>query len=163
MSPADTFALYGTRNLLLDTNLLVLLAVGHYRRDQIPNFKRTKNFSADDYAWVAELVDESSRCITTPHILAEVDNLTRQLPEREHEAVAIVLASLVAQHFELYRPSKDAVLHPRYSHLGLSDCGLLLAAGSEDMLVVTDDFALSNILARLGHSVVNFNHVRRVH
>ena len=158
MDPAQLIGNYQAKGVLLDTNLMVLLAVGLYRRDRISSFKQTIQYTEDDFTLVARIVGSFARRITTPHILAEADNLTRQLPGREHGAVAAIMAPLIEDQFEIYSPSAAAVRHERYSNLGLTDCVTIAAAN--EILVITDDFRLSNVLSHLGHDAININHIR---
>jgi len=158
MEPAQLIAKYRRLGVLLDTNLMVLLAIGYYDRKRISSFKRTLQYTHQDFSLLAGIVGQFDRAVTTPHILAEADNLTRQLPEREHRAIAAITARLVEGLFEVYVPSKMAARHERYPILGLTDCATIEAA--EQALVLTDDFPLANILAHLGRGVINLNHLR---
>jgi len=100
------------------------------------------------------------RRFTTPNILTEVDNLTRQLPEEEHQLAAAALSHIISTLFEVYVPSGNTAQHAIYADLGLTDCVTLVAA--DDVLVVTDDFHLSNMLTSLGRDAVNINHIRNL-
>ena len=80
MEPSQLIAKYRGKGVLLDTNLMLLLAVGLYKRERISSFKRTDQYTARDFSLVADIISKFDRRITTPHILAETDNLTRQLP-----------------------------------------------------------------------------------
>lgn len=158
MDPARLIAKYRPSGVLLDTNLLVLLVIGLYSQDRISTFKRTVQYTRDDFHLVAGIATTFSRRITTPQILAEVDNLTRQLPGREHAALAAIMSPLIEEQFEIYSPSAVAAHHERYVELGLTDCTTIAAA--DGVLVITDDFRLSNILGHLGRDAVNLNHLR---
>jgi hypothetical protein len=149
---------YRAKGLLIDTNLLVLLAVETYKRGRITTFKRTFQYTLDDFALLVCVLGKFERRIVTPNILTEADNLARQLPEAEHEAVAVAMADLVAQFFEQYRPSIDVVHADRFARLGLTDC--VTVSFSNDVLVMTDDFRLSNTLLKLGRDAININHIR---
>lgn len=158
MGPVELSAKYRTGSVLVDTNLLVLLSVGLYKPDRISSFKRTDQYTLDDFTLVTRIIGSVERRVTTPHILAEVDNLTRQMPTREHKSVAAIMALLIEGQFEIYTPSRTAVRHEKYPILGLTDCATI--AASEQALVLTDDFPLANILAHLGRDAVNINHLR---
>lgn len=158
MEPALLIAEYRAKGVLIDTNLLVLLAVGLYKPDRISTFNRTRQYTLDDFKLVERIVRGFERLVTTPQILAEADNLTRQLPTREHHAIANVIAALIVRLFEVYVPSSDTVKNERYPDLGLTDCTTIAAA--DNLLVITDDFRLSNVLRYLGHDAINLNHLR---
>lgn len=158
MNPAQLITKYQNKGILLDTNLMVLLGIGLYKRERISSFKRTIQYTEDDFSLVARVVGRFDRRVTTPHILAEADNLMRQLPAREHRAVAAIMAPLVESLFESYSPSAPAMRNEKYLTLGLTDCVTIAAA--DEILVITDDFPLSNILSHLGRDAININHIR---
>jgi hypothetical protein len=160
MGPEELVARYRPKGLLLDTNLLVLLFVGLYRRDRIVTFKRTQRYTVEDFDLLHSLASLFTRRLTTPSILTETDNLARQLANSEHRALAAVVEPIIAKLFEVYIPSVETVRHRAYAHLGLTDTGIFAAAQAEDVLVVTDDLRLSATLSRLGRDVLNFNHIR---
>ncbi|HEY7305310.1 MAG TPA: hypothetical protein VH601_14395 [Bryobacteraceae bacterium] len=64
------------RGLLIDTNLLVLFAVGSVNRDRIETFKRTRRYTAEDFDLLLRVLGNWGVRYTTPHVLAEVSNLT---------------------------------------------------------------------------------------
>jgi hypothetical protein len=68
------------------------------------------------------------------------------------------MARLIEKFFEVHCPSLDAARHEKYSDLGLTDC--VTADVSNEILVITDDFRLSNILSHLGRDTININHIR---
>jgi hypothetical protein len=149
---------YKSRSILIDTNLMVLVVVGNYRRDRILTFKRTIQYTLEDHALMLQIIAGYDRRITTPHILTEVDNLTRQLPQAEHAEVARSMAQVLSALFEVHVPSEAATRSSAFAALGLTDCVTMLS--SLDTLVITDDFRLSNTLASMGREVVNINHIR---
>ena len=73
--------LHRNNGVLVDANLLLLLAIGRFNKSLIPGFERTSNFLIDDYHLLESLVRQFSRIISTPHVLTEVSNLTTKLPE----------------------------------------------------------------------------------
>jgi hypothetical protein len=106
------------------------------------------------------ILEHFNRRVTTPNILTEVDNLARQLPEDEHEAISAALFQLISTSFEIYSPSATASQTEIYPLIGLTDCVTL--SSSDDVLVLTDDFELSNRLTSLGRDALNINHIRNL-
>jgi hypothetical protein len=151
---------YKAKGILIDTNLLMLVVVGTYDPQRVLTFKRTQRFTLDDLALMFRMLEYFDRRVTTPNILTEVDNLTRQLPQLEHDAIATVLSQVTSTHLEVYVPSADIVQQSMYADLGLTDCVTIAAAN--EVLVLTDDFHLSNVLTNLGHDAININHIRGV-
>jgi hypothetical protein len=137
---------------------MVLITVGTYNPQRVLTFKRTLKYTLDDLLLMTRLLSYFGRRVTTPNILTEVDNLTRQLPEAEYEAIAITLAQLVSDSFEVYFPSAGVLNNLNYPLLGLTDCVTAMAASG--VLVVTDDFRLSSVLSGLGYDAININHIR---
>ena len=156
----EIFRKHRRNGVLIDTNLLVLLAVGLYNPQRVQTFKRTNAYMLEDFHRIRQLAGYFSRRITTPNILTEVDNLVRQLPEREHPAIALTMQRMIDQLFEIYVPTLDASRGRGYANLGLTDC--ITLASSDDVLVVTVDFRLAKTLEKAGKDVVNINHLRNL-
>lgn len=146
--------------VLFDTNLLLLLAVGDYSSDRIATFKRTQKFTAQDYMLVTKLLHYFTKRVTTPNILTEVDNLARQLPEREHINVSSAIQNLVDNFCEVYVESAEIIRLDLYPKVGITDSATIIATSK--LLVVTDDFSLSNRLTFLDQDVLNLNHIRKL-
>lgn len=62
--------------LLIDTNLLVLFAVGSVNRWRIETFKRTREYTKADFDLLLRALENQQPLYTTAHVLAEVSNLT---------------------------------------------------------------------------------------
>jgi len=154
----DLFAKYKSKGVLVDTNLLLMVAIGTYQVRKLLTWKRTLKYTLEDYELVLKILAYFDRRVTTPNILTEVDNLARQLPEEEHAAISETLFRLINSSVEVYVPSPDAVQTSLYAHVGLTDCVTMIAAS--EVLVLTDDFELSNRLAHIGCDVLNINHIR---
>lgn len=152
---------YKARGILIDTNLLLLVVIGAYATERILTFKRTLQYTLDDYALMVRILANVEKRVTTPNILTEVDNLARQLPVAEHAAVSEVIAQLVSTSFEVWAPSKEITQTDLYPRIGLSDC-VTMAVANNDVLVITDDFELSNRLASVGCDALNINHIRNL-
>src|ERR1035437_9668843 len=68
--------------ILVDTNLLVLFVVGRVNRNRIETFKRTRQYTMDDYDLLVQVLGNFERLYTVAHVLAEMSNLT-DLPGAE--------------------------------------------------------------------------------
>lgn len=158
MYPNYLFEKYRNKGVLIDTNLLLLVAVGTYSTARVLSWKRTKQYTLEDYAMLLKILGYFQRRVTTPNILTEVDNLARQLPVVEHEAISTVLFQLISSSIEVYVASVDVAQSHMYPAVGLADCVTMSAA--DEVLVLTDDFELSNRLASIGRDVLNINHIR---
>jgi hypothetical protein len=105
--------------LLVDSNLLVLFAVGMVNRDRIENFKRTRQYTAQDFDLLRRVFGRWKSLHTVPHVLAEVSNLT-DLPGSERPKVRHVLKETISILTEVELPSARAAQHPIYPARSLS-------------------------------------------
>lgn len=157
--PYDLIHKYQSKGVLVDTNLLLLLAIGNYSKDRIETCKRTRQFTREDYELLCKILASFRTRITTANILTETDNLARQgVSEREYEAVSTCLRNIINDFFEVHGSSKTAAANERYATLGLADCVTLIS--DVDVLVLTDDRTLSDILTFVGRDALNINHLR---
>ena len=69
---------YASRGVLLDSNLLLLLCVGSFRRQEIGRFKRTAQYGACDYDLLVDFLSRFKSVVTTPNVLTEVNGLSNQ-------------------------------------------------------------------------------------
>lgn len=145
------------RSIALDTQLLVLLAVGATSPRLIQKHKKTRSFDTDDYDLLTSLLGRRS-LLLLPNTVTEASNhlLWHNPPERD--AVCETLKKLVAQHSEIYVPSRAACQRAEYLRLGIADAALLSAIGAGTLL--TADVALHLAAEHAGLSTVNFNHER---
>ena len=152
---------YRDTGALIDTSLLLLLFVGSHSRDLIPNFKRTRRYSIEDYEIISQLVYFFNIIATTPNILTEVSNFCGQFPDKMHAQVFETFRRQMLVLNETYVPSREASEADYFQSLRLTDSviGVLAERG---LLVITDDFPLSNRLAARNLPVINFNHLRPV-
>ena len=152
---------YRTRGIIVDTNILLLYFLGRFQPQEIPRFKRTQQFSREDYGTLLLLLRKFEKLLTTPNILTEVNSLSSQMGEPLRSLYFTRFASEIALVEERYIESWRAAELSQFVKLGLTDTGILrLAQGSH--LVLTDDFPLAQSLQALGIDVINFNHIRMV-
>ncbi|MGO8790527.1 MAG: PIN domain-containing protein [Terriglobia bacterium] len=150
---------YRTKGLLIDTNLLLLLFVGFHGRKGIQRFKRTIQFTPEDFDCLARVIRLFKLVVTTPSVLTEVSNLLGQLPEGTRRPVFQILSRAIPTFHENFTSSRDLAQAPCFPKFGLTDAGIVQSAKGE-LLVLTDDFRLAGYLASHGIDVINFNHLR---
>jgi hypothetical protein len=141
---------------LVDTNLLVLLVVGRYDPSKLVSFRATRKYNLRFYQTLELLVSIFSRLYTTPNIITEVDNLSRQTSRGEWQGVADSLRGAVSALHETPFASRDLVTGAMHPRLGITDCSIIEMA-SRGLLVITDDLALTVELERRRHPVVNLS------
>jgi len=150
---------YKARGVFIDSNLLVLLLVGLVNLDRIRNFKRTQNFTIEDFYLLQRLVRWfGAPLFSTPHVLSQVSDLT-DLSDRERIALRGVFRVMVATIDEQYDTAKELVRDPLFNRFGLADASIA-AVCKRKILVLTADLALQIALVESGLDALNFNHVR---
>ena|SRR5579884_272202 len=145
--------------LLIDTNLLVLFAVGSVNRWRIETFKRTRQYTKADFDLLMRALENQQPLYSTAHVLAEVSNLT-DLPGNERLRIRSFLREMILRLDEVAIPSREATESPVYARLGLADAAIAAAASSTGCTVLTDDLDLYLALMRQQIGVVNFTHLR---
>lgn len=63
------------RILAIDTNLLVVLIVGHVAPSYLGKHRRVRNYTAADFDLLTQYIGDST-IISTPNAFTEVSNLT---------------------------------------------------------------------------------------
>ncbi len=150
---------YRRSGILVDTNLLLLFFVGSLNRELIGRFKRTDQFTTDDFDRLVGVLDQFKIWITTPNILTEVSNLSGQLGELIKSQFFDKFASGIDSFSELYIPSNLLARTPEFKRFGITDASLIQAAKGKH-LILTEDYRLSQYLLDLHIDVINFNHIR---
>lgn len=145
--------------ILIDTNILLLYFLGRFNPREIPRFKRTRQFTVEDFGTLLLLLRRFEKVLTTPNILTEVSSFSSQLADPLRTDYFRQFAKEIALIEERYVESRRAAELAEFASLGLTDAGILgLARGT--FLVLTDDFPLSQRLQKVGGDVINFNHLR---
>jgi hypothetical protein len=147
------------RGLLVDANLLVLLLVGAVNQQRILTFKRTQDFTIEDFHLLTRLILLFGKLIATPHVLSQASDLT-DLRGRELREIRQKFKLVVDQLEESYTPSRELVTDPLFERLGLADTAIAKVC-SKGILVLTTDLQLHLAMERRGADALNFNHVRQ--
>lgn len=159
---ASLISRYRNRGVLLDTNLLMLLLVGVYDRDQVERTGRIRDrFRAEDFDILVAVLDQFETRVTTPHVLTETSNLlAQQLSGYVKNEVFAIFARLASTDWQEEREASSALVNvPEFPWLGLTDVAISKAA-RDSYLVLTDDAPLANHLGRLQVDVLNFTYLR---
>ena len=148
----------GGTGLLVDTNLLVLYAVGTVNPNRIETFKRTSKYRKSDYDLLVRVLGNFKTCYTVAHVLAEVSNLI-DLSGPERLQARLILKTTISLLDEATLPSMRAAEDALYQDLGLVDAAIGAVARANGCAVLTDDLGL---YLRLSHDkvpVFNFTHL----
>lgn len=152
-------ARYRSTGILIDTNILLLLIVGSYKRDLVGRHKRTVTFLPRDYDLLVRLVGQFDKILTTHAIMCEVSNLASQIGDPDRTEILATLRRFVGAMQEHAISSIDASRCERFLKIGITDSGILELAKT-DIPVLTDDIVLANFIRASGATAFNFNHYR---
>jgi hypothetical protein len=144
--------------LLIDTNLLLLYLVGRTNKNRIQTFKRTQQYTIEDFDLLLNLIFHFTTLITTPHVLSELSNLAT-LHGAEFSRLRTLFKETVEQTKELYDESRFVVSDVDFNRLGLADAAIASVC-SRSLLVLTGDLELYSALTTRGFDAINFNHIR---
>ncbi len=150
---------YNNKGILIDTNILLLHFIGNYDPNYIPLFKNTSKYVPNDYKTLQVLFGMFSQVYTTPNILTEVSNLAGQLESSRRKKVFQDMQDSIRILKEEYVQSKEVTTDPYFATIGLTDSGIK-ALSEKGILILTDDFRLSQILQSQKLDVINFNHIK---
>ena len=148
-----------TNRLLVDTNLVVLLAVGTVNRRRIEAFKRTRQYTIRDFDLLLRVLGNWKSLYTVPQVMAEVSNLT-DLTGPERQQVRYVLKNAISEATEVSISSVHAAEEPSFWSLGLVDAAIAAVARKHKCAVLTDNLDLYLRLQRDDVAVINFTHLR---
>lgn len=147
------------RKLILDSPLLLLLAVGSTNRSYITSHKRLTEFRDEDFVLLRQFLADASAIVLTPNTLTETSNLATKIMEPAKREIMVTLAAIAEDFAEIYHPSKAASEETEFVRLGLTDTVLLDIAQSDTVLLTTDNGLYLAALER-GQQAINFNHHR---
>ncbi len=148
------------KQIILDTNLLVLLIIGLTDRRFIAKHKRTRSFEVEDFELLTNALANYDQIIVTPHILTEASNLISQTDEPTTSAVRATLLKLLESQKEEFEASVEIAKHNSFLRLGLTDCAILRLI-KEDISLITSDLDLYLTAAKSNNNAINFNHLRQ--
>ena len=146
----------------IDANLLTLLVVGTTDEDLIRKHRRLRNFTADDYATLVDLVGDYGAVLVTPNTLTETSNLLGQHGEPERSRFFATFRSLIDIHKEIVVASIEAARNAAFSRLGLTDAALLEVVSAETPLVTVDMALYLAALSKAPDAAVSFTHRQRL-
>lgn len=155
----DKVEKHRSAGVLVDANLLLVYQVGLYDPTLVERFKRTRSFARRDFHLLRQFLQLFKRVLTTPGILAEVNSLASQLEGSSKDGFLAAFGKQIEILDERYRPSREACQHAYYVKCGLTDAAIMTIAQT-GLLVLTDDYRLAGVLAKLGIDAINFNHLR---
>ena len=154
------FARHASHGLVLDSNLLVFFCVGRFDPRLIARHRRTKAYDEDDFRRLRYFCSHFHRVVVTPHILAELSNLTLGRSGAAIDQLPISIVETIKTAHEIHVENDVLVTKANIARFGFTDAGIIELSISQQLLVLTDDLPLANMLEKSRAPVVNFNLVR---
>jgi len=151
---------YRKKGIIVDTNLLLLVIAGG--TSSIVDFKRTSGYTTDDYLLLLNVIDQFEKLVSTPHILAEVSNLTNGLYGKQLNDFYTTFKNSLLTIVEVHSTALKICENLELSPYGLADVGII-AAAKNNYLVLTDDLRVAGFAHQHCVDVVNFNHIREAY
>ena len=151
---------YLLNGIIVDTNLLILFLIGIYDSRYISKFKITCKYSEEDFKILKDIVKGFKKIIITPHIVAELSNLSMKIPENRLKEYFKYFIEILKKSDEINIDKNSILLNKYIDKIGVTDVGIMLASENNEFLFITDDFQLANISFSKGLPVINFNHIR---
>lgn len=127
--------------LVLDANMLVLLAVGSVDPGLLGIARRVKEYRPADYETMNLYLAYFREIVVLPNTVSEASNLIGQINGGGRRRCIDFLATLVRTGRELYVESGLAVVQPEYAALGVTDAPILCVL-DVDTHLLTADFRL---------------------
>ena len=151
-----------TEGLFIDTNLLVLLTVGSVGRDLIAKHRRLREYTAEDYDLLLNLLGNVDRVFVTPNTLTETSNLIAQHGEPERSSFLDRLRYIIHESEEIVVASAEASENTSFNRLGLTDSALLEMVTDETPVLTVDLDLYLAAVEKSAYAAMNFTHHRRM-
>jgi predicted nucleic acid-binding protein len=151
------------RKILIDANLLLLFVVGFADIKLIKKQqKRLSKYEIEHFEILNLFIEEYSKIVVTPHILAEFWNLMgeeRGNWDRDKKRVFDIACSIIKNAVEIYNPAAELIERKEIKWLGISDVSLLIVAENEGYPLISADAKLCIQAMNLGIETYNIWHI----
>lgn len=148
---------YRGKDLIIDTNLWLLLLVGGFDKKMITSFKRTRIFTEADYDTILSF-SKNFNIVVTPNITTEISNLTENWNKSKNSKFFSYWKSIINSMNETYLHTEKA-MGSCFLKLGLTDSAIYEIA-KNGCIVITVDFDLYSFLISNNVLALNYNHFR---
>ena len=149
------------RSLIIDTNLLILLAVDYCDKSKIGHAPRVAEFEPEHFDMLIDYTSNFERIILCPNILTETSNLLAKFKGELGIKLRHWIKQLVAMHDERYIASREAASEADYLRLGLTDA-VLLALCKNDVTLIATDHNLYQAALNKNQKAINFWHLLKM-
>jgi len=146
------------RSIVVDSNLLLLLAVGLWNPRAISTHKRLGNVTFGDFEILRQFLSSFDSVVTSAHVLTEVSNLAGGASGESRAAIFRQLASLTKVLDERVVAASAIADDLEFHVFGLTDA--VLSHLCSEMLLLTQDGRLASHRQRKGFDVLTLRDVR---
>lgn len=164
MSEQSLFKPETVKGLIIDTNLLLLLLIGLFDKNQIEKVRRIRTYSIDDFEKIIRLIDFYNKEITiTSNLLTEICNLSDTFNIESKYKFFKFLEEFQSKLTEHHESSFSIILNNQtaFYKFGISDASIVNLA-KEKYLVLTDDLSLYHFISSQNFATLNYNHLRQL-
>lgn len=153
--------------LIIDTKVLILLLLGSCDAKLIKECKLTRSlYSEDDFLLLNKIINYFKKIVITPHIIAEVSNLSRQsfYGERLYFYFQNVLEFLKSARTEEQELKISHLLDMDFkvvADFGFTDMAMFQLSKETQMPILTDEVSLHAFL--IGHNIPTINFQNVIH
>ena len=134
--------------------------MGSAGRDLIAKHRRLREYTAEDYDLLLNLLANPDRVFVTPNTLTETSNLLAQHGEPERSSFFDRLRYIIHESEEFVVTSAEASDNSAFNRLGLTDAALLEMVTDETPVLTVDLDLYLAALEKSDHAAVNFTHYR---
>jgi len=151
------------RKILIDANLLLLFVVGFTDIKLIKKQqKRLSKYDITHFEILNLFIEEYSKIVVTPHILAEFWNLMgeeRGNWDKDKQRVFDTVCLIIQNAVEIYNPAAELIERTEIRWLGIADVSLLEAAEKQGYSLISADAKLCIQAMNLGIETYNIWHI----
>ena len=144
----------------IDSSLLALFVVGFTDHGLISKHRRLREFTAEDYHLLTDLIGRVGPVLITPNTLTETSNLLAYHGEPERSRFFNSFRFLIENNKEIVVASLEASRNASFKRLGLTEAALLEVVTAETPLVTVDFDLYWQASSNDPGSAVNFTDLR---
>lgn len=149
------------KGIILDTKPLVLYVIGSLNQNRIRSFKKTKEFTVQEFTDLVNFLGNFERYYITPYILAEFSHHTieqKSLDDSEKREIAKLILKWHKNGnlIEDFQPFDKVFKYNKISVVGSSDSSLLTVNLDSRIPILTSDGPFADIAIKSGRHAIKF-------
>ena len=149
------------RRIALDSNILILLAVGSVRPSLVTQHKRLSAYKEHDFYLLRDIVKVAEEVVVTPFVLSEASNLLGYRVLKDSlPAFQVAFRHLISRTTECVVQSVVAANTREFMWLDLADCAWLETL-SQGQILLTDDSKLRDAVRARGLKAASLQEIAK--